>query len=310
MKHKFILALLSGALLAFAPRTFAAETQFISIAVLDFESKDESLRDLGPKVATLVNAQLSAVPELITVERAELDKILSEQELGLSGAVSTDTAAKVGHLTGAKILVTGRVFKVEKEMIIVAKVMGTETSRVFGEIVKGNSGAAITALSESLAKKISDTITQKADALIPKVETRDEIVARIKKSLKKENLPKVAVRISEKHFGQPVIDPAAETELSKMLQECGFTVVDDKSTEKADIDISGEAFSAYGLRKGNLISCRSRIEIKARKQNGDIISVDRETSVAVDVAEQTAAKSALQNAAITLAERLLPKIAQ
>jgi len=287
----------------------AAAAEFISVAVLDFESRDEAVSGLGPKAATLINAQLSAEPDLILVERAELEKLLSEQELGLSGAVSADSAAKVGNLTGAKILVTGRVFKVEKEMIMVAKIMGTETSRVFGEMVKGKAGAPVTDLAETLAKKISATVIQKADVLIPKIETREEVVEKIRKNVKKDNLPKVSVKITEKHFGQPVIDPAAETELQKVLQDCGFTIVDDSSKEKADIEITGEAFSAYGMRKGNLISCRSRIEIKARKTDGGaVIAVDRETSVAADIAEQTAAKTALQRAALKLATRLLPKL--
>jgi hypothetical protein len=230
--------------------------------------------------------------------------------LGLSGAVTAETAAKVGNLTGAKVLITGRVFKVDKELIMVAKVMGTETGRVFGELVKANSGAPITDLSEALAKKITATVTQKAELLVAKSVSREEIVAKIKNAVRKENLPKVAVKIDERHFGQPVIDPAAETELLKLLQECGFTVVDEKSKQTADIEITGEAFSAFGLRKGNLISCRSRIEIKARKSDGDIVAVDRQTSVALDIAEQTAAKTALQQAAIELAERLLPKLAQ
>ena len=84
--------------------------------------------------------------------------------------------------------------------------------------------------------------------------------------------------------------------------------MDDKSPDKADVEITGDAFSAYGMRKGNLISCKSRIEIKARKRTGEILAVDRQTSVAVDIAEQTAAKTALQNAALELAERLLPKL--
>ncbi len=288
----------------------AKAADFVSVAVLDFEANDEAVKGLGPKVATLINAHLSANAELVTVERAELEKILGEQELGLSGAVSADTAAKVGHLTGAKVLVTGRVFKVEKELIMVAKVMGTETGRVFGEIVKANSSAPITELSEALAKKIAATVTQKAGLLVAKPVTREDIVAKIKKAIRKENLPKVAVKISERHFGQAVIDPAAETELLKLLQESGFTVVDDGSKQKADIEIKGEAFSAFGLRKGNLISCRSRIEIKASRTGGDIIAVDRQTSVALDIAEQTAAKTALQQAALELAERLLPKLAQ
>ena len=34
----------------------------LTVAVFDFESKDEAVRDLGPKVATLLNATLSAEP--------------------------------------------------------------------------------------------------------------------------------------------------------------------------------------------------------------------------------------------------------
>jgi len=307
---KTIHTLTLAALLAAGAFANAAETSVLSVAVFDFESKDENVRDLGPKVATLLNATLSAEPNLIMVERAELEKVLGEQELGLSGTVSADTAAKVGNLTGAKVLVTGRVFKVDKETMIVAKVIGTETSRVYGEMVKGTAAVSISDMSADLAKKIAATVTQKGETLVAKVETREERVARIKKTLKSDKLPTVAVKIAERHFGDSVIDPAAETELGLLLQECGFKLVDDKSAEKADVEITGEAFSAFGLRKGNLISCKARVEIKARKSNGDVITVERQTSVAVDIAEQTAAKTSLQNAAAELAERLLPQLAR
>jgi len=89
----------------------------------------------------------------------------------------------------------------------------------------------------------------------------------------------------------------------------GFTIVDDKSDKKPDIEIIGQVFSAYGMRKGNLISCKSRIEVKVQERvGGKILAQDSQTSVAVDIAEQTAAKTALQNAADELAERLLPKL--
>jgi hypothetical protein len=295
-------ALASSALAA------AAGQQPLTVAIFDFESKDEAVRDLGPKVAALLNANLSADPQIITVERAELEKVLGEQELGLSGTVSPDTAAKVGHLTGAKVLVTGRVFKADKDLILVAKIIGTETSRVYGEMVKGTAASSIADLSGDLAKKIAATVTQKGDTLVAKVESREDRVARIKKSLKPGALPTVSVKIGERHFGQPVIDPAAETELSLILKECGFTLVDDKSPQKADVEITGDAFSAYGMRKGNLISCKARVELKAQKRSGEILAVDRQTSVAVDIAEQTAAKTALQTATVELAERLTPKL--
>jgi hypothetical protein len=306
MKSKSIDLL--GLLLALGMCTCLAAQDVLTVAVFDFESKDEAVRDLGPKVSTLVNANLSAEAQLITVERAELEKILGEQELGLSGTVSTETAAKVGNLTGAKVLVTGRVFKADKELIIVAKIIGTETSRVFGEMVKGAAAASISGLSAELAKKISTTIQQKGETLVANVVTREERVERIKKALGDKQRPTVSVKLPERHYGGQIIDPAAETELSKLLEECGFKLVDDKSSEKPDVEITGEAFSAFGLRKGNLISCRARVEVKAQRRTGEILSVDRQTSVAVDIAEQTAAKTALQNAAAELAERLLPKL--
>ena len=77
----------------------------------------------------------------------------------------------------------------------------------------------------------------------------------------------------------------------------------------AAVEITGEALSEYGLRRGNLVSCRARIELKARDAaSGDLITVERQTSVGVDIAEHIAAKTALQNGADALAERVLPKL--
>ena len=258
-----------------------------------------------------MNVNMSAEPNLVLVERAELEKALGEQELGLSGTISPESAAKVGQLTGAKVIITGRVFKTEAELFIVAKIIGTETSRVYGELVKGGTGASIADLSEKLAKKIAADVAQKGDTLVAKVVTQEDRVAKIKKALGDRKLPSVSVKITEQHFGQRAIDPAAQTELSLILQQCGFTLADDKSDSKPDIEITGEALSELGMRKGNLKSCRARIEIKARDlRSGDIIAVDRQTSVAVDLAEQIAGKSALQNGAGELAERLIPKLAK
>src|SRR3954470_761066 len=122
---KKICCSLMALLLIHCATAVAANPDILTVAVFDFESKDEAVRDLGPKVAALVNTRLSMEPDIITVERAEIEKILGEQELGLSGTVTADTAAKVGQLTGAKVLVTGRVFKADKELLIVAKIIGT-----------------------------------------------------------------------------------------------------------------------------------------------------------------------------------------
>src|SRR5688572_18106980 len=209
-----------------------AKDEVLTVAVFDFESKDEAVRDLEPKIATLINARLSASANLILVERAELEKALGEQELGLSGTVSADTAAKVGHLTGAKVLVTGKIFKADRDLMAVAKVIGTETSRVYGEVAKGPAGSSLDDLASQLAEKISKTVAAKVDTLVAKVPTREDRVEAIKKTIKDARLPTVSVRIPEQHFGGPVVDPAAQTELSLILQEAGFKLADEKSAEK------------------------------------------------------------------------------
>ena len=302
---------LAAAIAATAATAATAVPDVLTVAIFDFESKDEAVRDLGPKVAALVNATLSAESSVITVERAELEKILGEQELGKSGTVSAETAAKVGQLTGAKVLVTGRVFKVDKELMIVAKVIGTETSRVYGEMVKGGASASIADLATDLAKKIGATIGQKGATLVAKVESPEARLERIRKSLKGDKRPVLSIKITERHFNGPTIDPAAETELGRIAGACGFKLADDQSDRKADVEITGEALSEFGLRKGNLVSCKARVEIKVReRRTGNLLFVDLQTSVAVDLTEQVAAKTALQNAAAELAERMLPKLTQ
>jgi hypothetical protein len=303
--------LVAALMVAPALRSQAAEPQALSVAVFDFESRDESIRDLGPKIAALLNAQLSTKDNLILVERAELDKALGEQELGLSGTVSSDTAAKVGHLTGAKVLVTGKALKIDKEVMLVAKVIGTETSRVYGHTAKVPIAGAIDEAAAQLAEKIAATISSKSETLIAKTLSREDRVEAIKSKIQESKRPAVSIKLPEKHFGAPVVDPAAETEIALILQQAGFEIVDEKSKAKPEVEISGEAFSAFGLRRGNLISCKARVELKAQSaSDGKILAVDRETSVAVDITEQTAAKTALQQAASELAARIAPKLVQ
>lgn len=289
--------------------------QPLTVAVFDFSvTLGSAARDMGEQVAGIVGARLSADPRFVTVERSDLKKILSEHELSLSGNVSQDSAARIGQLTGAKVLVTGRVFSADNNLLLVAKVMGTETGRVYGEVVNGAGGISVVDLASSLEQKIADDLATKSDAFVAATAvSAEERIARLKASLQGKKLPVVAVHIAERTLTprQRLIDPAAQTEFGMILQQCGFTVVDDASAQRPDVEISGEAFSSFGMRHGNLISCEARVELKARETaQGAIKVIDRQTSVAVGLDDPTAEKSALDAAALALAERVLPKIAE
>lgn len=281
----------------------------VTLAVFDFQSPEEGVRDIGPKVSSLINAVLSTDPRLITVERAEFEKTIGEQELGLSGTVSAESAAKVGHLTGARVLVTGRVMKAGNETLIVCKIIGTETTRVVGTTAKLAAIASLADVATGLAHTIGEIVTTNATALLATAKDPEARVARIKAGLPVGKLPVISVQIPEQHFGRPVADPAAQTELLLILQRCGFPITDEKSGTRADYAFEGEAFSERATQKGNLVSCKARVELKLRRlANGELVAADRETSVAVDLSEHVAAKLALQTAARELADRLVPRI--
>ena len=295
---------------ALLPWTMVAATPpWLTVAVFDFESKDEPSNSWGAKIASLVHAQLSADPELITVERAEIAKILSEHELGLLGVTASDASAKTGQWLGAKVLVTGRTFKAGNQTVVVAKIIGTETSRVYGELAKSERDDDPTVVSEKIARKILRTLHEKHETLVAPVRSEEQRLESLVRSLENGPRPTLAVRISENHIGAPATDPAAETEWIRVLQRAGFTVHDRQSKEPADLTLGGEAFSAFGLRKGNLVACRARLEIRIHEtRSGRLRLADRQTSVALDIAEPIAAKAALQEAALTLAERVLPRL--
>ena len=118
------------------------------------------------------------------------------------------------------------------------------------------------------------------------------------------------VTVTERDYTQPSIDPAAQTEIIMQLQALGFQIIDaDQTHKKADLLITGEAFSELGARHGNLVSSRGRIEVKVeRTSTHELLWTDRETEVAVDLGNRTAGKEALQKAAQKLVERMLPKL--
>jgi hypothetical protein len=285
-----------------------SETTY-TVAVIPFEASGEELKYLGPQVTLLINTYLSVNNKLSLVERAELDKALSELELGISGLISPDKAAQIGQLTGAKILITGRIFPVQNELFLVAKMIGTETSQIFAEAVSISLKESHADASKALANKIASTITEKGDVLIAKKKIQSTIDDLKLLMEGKETLPTISINIDERHVGESTLDPAAETEIALMLQTLGFKLLDNSAKDQPDIEITGEAISEFGLRQGNLVSCKARVEVKAIELvTGEVIAVDRESEVAIDISEQIAGKAAIEKASKKIAERIIPRL--
>ncbi len=300
-----------GVLVGMAVQAVAEEMAPVCpAAIFAFEERGAGVKDMGAKVSDILFAKMAVDPNLYLVDRQDMAKILEEQTLSLSGMVTPDQAVKVGNLTGAKILVTGSVIEADKTMYVVAKIIGTETSRVFGESVKGRTDDEIGPLVEQLAKQVGDSIVRNGDKLVAKSVTLEDRIAVVNKALGTAARPTVMVKVNERHVGQATSDPAVETELILFCKGTGFDVLDGKIAKgKADVMITGEGVSELALRHGKLVIVKVRLEIKAvDRATGKVIATDRQTSVVADLAEQIAAKNALQAAAAKLAERLLPQL--
>jgi len=91
----------------------------IRIAVTAFENKVKTpwwgpSWKIGDGLAEMLTTELSKTGQFIVVERQALGDIVKEQELGQSGLVRGETAARTGQVLGAQIVVRGAVTEFEE----------------------------------------------------------------------------------------------------------------------------------------------------------------------------------------------------
>lgn len=330
LKSGVILALVFACLAGFV---YAGE---LNVAVLGFESKEKVVDDfsLGTKITDLLAHELAIDPNIKVMEREKIDAMINEMSTGISGIGDESQAVKAGQLIGAKILVTGRAFTLDRELVIIAKIIGTETGKTKVVVERGDfyRDTGVAPLIDKLSKKVAVVVLSEWQSMVAQEPKKEEDkIQELKDKIKREKLPKVLVAISERHVSGGTIDPAAEGEFTYILNECGFTVASKKGLDltdwastylkssdldiplgvEADVIIVGEAFSEYGARRGNLVSCKARVEVSAIDRNTrKILAIDRETSAAVDLSTQIAAKTAIQEATANIAYRMIPRIVE
>ena len=311
----------------------APHTSPLSVAVLPFDSKDKVI---GGQVAEVISASLSANPNLQLVERDQIDKILSEHKLSLSAAIQPSEAARIGWLAGAQVLVVGRAYVIDEQMLITARIVGVETGRVYIVQERGSTKDELLPILDRLAEQVrKDVVARRSQLVAPNVSTdKEKLLNSLADQLKGKSLPTVVVSIPEAHYGTPAVDPAAETEMIIWLTKCGFKVIDlgaeDRSVQSwskdyfrdtatstlpivpADVKIIivGQAFSEGAGRFGDIISAKGRVELRALdRKTGSVIAISRRNTASVDLSENIAGKRAIQDAASSIAYEIIPKLA-
>ena len=301
----FILSLLLAGVMA-----HAAPPAALTVAVYDFKGYDEA-ENLGGKVTSLIASELTTGTNLVLFDRLQLTKALNEQALGVSGVVSSDTAAMIGQITGVKVLVAGKVMTIgANHLVVVANVVGTETGRLFADQAEGAADHLMD-LTSALSRKIAQTISDQATNLVAVAqESSEERLDRIIKNLAGTNRPSVSIKIGQSpNPANP--SKSCEAALGKILMKAGFKVVDEKSDSKPDIEITGVKGHSPGPRRNGIYSITISISLKVQdRRTGALIAYEHEVASAVEASMQAANDAALDRAVDALAEKVLPLLAK
>ena len=101
-----------------------------TIAVCPLNSSSSGLESFSRLITERLTNALVASKKCVVVERSNLNQVLSEAKIGLSGMVNQETAAKIGNLIGAKRIITGNVEQDESEIHIIVRLINVETGQI------------------------------------------------------------------------------------------------------------------------------------------------------------------------------------
>jgi len=164
-----------------------------AVAVLKFSNNSGAEYNyFSDSILETLTDSLTKETGLCFVERANLEKAIEEQKLGMTGIVDAKTAPKVGKIAGAKYLLTGSY-----------KVTG-KTLKIFSQVINSSNGAALLKVTEEgdvgKSKKVVEKMAGEiaSGLLDAKQKEKDEqAIQETRKSLASGKPEKIQLNISE-----------------------------------------------------------------------------------------------------------------
>ena len=120
--------------LGLAVPTVRAQDDVPTVAVLDFTGlmlgSAGNSAPLGKAVSSMLITELIGNPGLQVIERYQLQDLLMEQRLALSGRVDESTAVEIGKMVGAQYMIYGQVTSIAEQLRMDMRAVDVETSEV------------------------------------------------------------------------------------------------------------------------------------------------------------------------------------
>lgn len=150
MKFLMVLILIAGSIIPLA----AGEPRLAMFNFTDINGH-ESIE--GDDLSLIFLPELSSRSGIVMIERADLDKLMKEKKLALTG-LSTAQYAMIAGILKADYLITGRIYTLDGQKIINLKLIDCATGGVSGNSFILNDGPGNL---DTAAKQLADYITVK-----------------------------------------------------------------------------------------------------------------------------------------------------
>jgi len=147
----------------------AVDAQIVRVAILDFENISGIAKydGLGKAMSSMLISDIEAnvsPKRLQLVERAQIQKVIKEQNFQASGSVNKSTAVQAGKILGVGYLLVGDIYILDDQLIINARLINTETGDiVFSKKQEGKTLAWLslkTIIAKDLATSFSLPFTE------------------------------------------------------------------------------------------------------------------------------------------------------
>ena len=187
---------------------FEVRSNTVRIGEADLEEQGEGFfNEIGSGVADIFVTEAFRSQQFVLTERAELDKVLGEQNLASSGRVSQETAAELGRITGAELLVLGSV----SEFSVQTTGGGGKVLGVFG-----GSAETVTA-TVGVDVRVVDAVTAEIVAIGVGRDRQSQTNVSI-------DILNVIRGLQAGQSGNTIVDVAVRNAIRKAINEVAFTL--------------------------------------------------------------------------------------
>lgn len=137
------------------------------VAILPFNNNSpgrEDLDVLGTTLSDLISAEMAGHKEFKVVERLQIETLLKEQKLGLTGVIDATTAVQIGKIIGANVMAFGSYLVIGKKVLLTMRLVRVETGEIIrGKNLRGNDVSDLDVLAEKAAKELTSVLRREAE---------------------------------------------------------------------------------------------------------------------------------------------------